>query len=124
LACMCGGLDVIEFLVQQEFEGINRPLGFGGKTGLEILIEQRFVFDDDELLMPCILLSIEAGAQLDENLVFDELISTILNRIIEITFMKKIILKKWTGRIAQAVTEFTMAPFTKRSLENLQKCLY
>merc|ERR1711925_34081 len=108
---------------QQEFEGINER-GFFDKTGLEILIEQRCDFDDDELIMPCILLSIEAGAQLDENLVFDELISAILNRIIEITFMKKIILKKWTGRIAQAVTEFTMAPFTKRSLENLQKCLY
>merc|ERR1712034_113341 len=100
VACRYGNLNVIRFLLQQEFEGIN-DLDLNGKAGLECLIDGRHNYADKRL-MPCILLLIEAGAELDENEVFEKLIPAIQNRIIEITFMKETILEKWTGRIAQA----------------------
>jgi len=116
-ACFDGNLNIVQFLVQQGFEGINE-IDFYGITGLGILIRERDNFCNNELFMPCVLLLIEAGAQY-ENDVFEELISGIQNRIIEITFMKEIIFQKWTGRIAQAITDFAMEPFTNTSLQNL-----
>ena len=121
-ACFCGRLNVVQFLVQQGFDGINE-LDVNGETRLEILIKERFHLSEDELFMPCILLLIEAGAELDESYVFEELISAIQNRIIEITFMKEIIFEKWTGRIAQAITDYTMHSFTNTSLQNLSQFL-
>ena len=71
----------------------------------------------------CTLFLIEAGATLNKNDVFsyfsEELISATRNRIIEITFTEQTIFKKWTGRIAQAITDFTIHPFTNTSLQNL-----
>jgi len=78
---------------------------------------------NNELFTPCILLLIESGAQLDENDVFEELTSAKQNRIFEITFTKGKIFEKWTGRIAQAITDFTMDPFTNTSLQNLSQFL-
>jgi ankyrin repeat protein len=121
LACVNENLNVIQFLIQQGFEGINERVG--GLTGLKFLITKRQILSGDKLFMPCILLLIEAGAQLDENDVFEKLITSIQNRIIEITFMKETIFEKWTGRIAQAITDYTMAPFTKASLQNLSQFL-
>ena len=86
-----------------------------------MLMNQRYDLSHDELFIPCILLLIEAGAELDEIYVFEKLISAIQNRIIEITFMKEIIFEKWTGRIAQAITDYTMDSFTNTSLQNLSK---
>ena len=103
-------------------KGINE-IGFDGITGLEMLIEQRYDYDDDGLLLPCILLLIEAGAKLNENRVCDDLFSAILNRIIEIAFLQNTILEKWTGRIAKIIIDFTIGLFTKTSLENLSNFL-
>jgi len=88
------------------------------------LIGKRYDFDgDDELFMTCILLLIEAGAELNENYVFEGLIPAIKNRIIEITYMKKIIFGKWTERIAKVITDFTMEHSTNTSLQNLSQFL-
>jgi len=88
------------------------------------LIYKRCDYPDYELYMPCILLLIEAGGEVtEEYVVFEELICAIQNRITEITFIKKTIDKKWTGRIAQLITDFTMEPFTDISLENLSNFL-
>jgi len=73
--------------------------------------------------MPCVLLLIEAGAKLSKDEVFEGLISTIQNRILDITFMKQIIFEKWTERIAQLITNFTMEPSTNTSLQNLSEFL-
>ena len=121
-ACRFGNLNVVQFLLQQGFEGINEP-DFTGDTGLELLVEQRRNLSNNELFMPCILLLIESGAQMNENDVFQDLISAIQNRIIEITFMKEIIFEKWTGRIAQAITDYAIHPFTNTSLQNLSQIL-
>jgi len=118
LACFNGKLKVVQFLLQQGFENINK-LGFGDKTGLEMLIAQQWNCSDDELFMPCILLLIESGAKLNKHYVFEELISAIQNRIIEITFIRQTIFEKWTGRIAQAIADFT----TNKSLQNLTQVL-
>ena len=96
-----GSLNVVQFFVQQGFDGINE-LDIDGDTGLAMLIYQRYDLSGDELFMPCIILLIETGAELDESYVFEELTSAIQNRIIEITFMKEIIFEKWTGRIAKS----------------------
>jgi hypothetical protein len=37
--------------------------------------------------------------------------------------MKEIIFEKWTGRIAQVITDFTMEAFTDKSLQNLSQFL-
>jgi len=92
-------------------------------TGLEMLIQKRHICAGNELFMPCILFLIEAGAKFNQIDVFDELISAIQNRIIEITFMKKTIFETWTGRIAQAITDFTMDSFTRTSLNNLSQII-
>jgi hypothetical protein len=73
--------------------------------------------------MPSILLLIEAGAELNKNDVFEELIPAIQNRIIEIMFVEQTIFEKWTGRIARVITDFTMESFTNKSLQNLSKFL-
>ena len=87
------------------------------------MIENRYDYPGDELYMQCVLLLIEAGAELDENNVFEELISAIQNRIVEITFIKKTIFEKWNERIAELITNFTMDPFTDISLQNLSEFL-
>merc|ERR1711925_37545 len=120
-ACIDGILNVVEFLVQQGF-GINHR-DTDGDTGLRILINNRHYFCQKKLFMPCILLLIEAGAELDESFVFEELTSAIQNRIIEITFMKEKLFEKWTGRIAQAITDYTMHSFTNTNLQNLSQFL-
>jgi len=124
LACISGNVNVIRFLLQHGFKGINE-LDLFGEIGLKILIEQaRYDFDHYERIIPCVLLLIEAGSTLlVENAVFEELHSAIQNRIIEITFMKEIIFEKWTGRIAQVITDFTMEAFTDKSLQNLSQFL-
>jgi len=122
-ACLAGRLNIIWFLLHHEFKNINE---FSiGMTGLDVLLEERCDYTNDELYMPCVLLLIEAGGEMsEEHVVFEELISAIQNRIIEIAFLKKTIDKKWTGRIAQLITNFTMEPFTDMSLQNLSKFLY
>jgi len=121
-ACYYGKFNVVKFLIQHGYKGIN-DLGFDG-TGLEMLINEQFKFyADDELFMPCILLLIEAGAQLTENYVFEEIIFAIKKRVIEITLIKEAIFEKWTGRIAQIIADFTMEPFTNTSLQNLSQFL-
>jgi ankyrin repeat protein len=124
LACDNGNLNVVQFLVQHGFEGINEP-NFHGTTGLQSLIEQRYepFFFNNEHFMSCLLLLIESGAQMKKNDVFRDLISAIQNRIIEITFMKETIFEKWTGRIAQAITNYAIHPFTNASLQNLSQIL-
>jgi len=119
-ACSNSEYNMVQFLVQQGFKGINE-VGLDGMTGLALLIQQqnRHRHANDEFFMPCVLLLIEVGAELNENDVFEELIPAIQNRIIEITFMKERLFEKWTGRIAQAITDFTMEPFTNASLQNL-----
>jgi len=123
-ACHNGNLDVVQFLVQQGFDGINELDG-NGETRLEILIKERSRLSDDERYIPCILLLIEAGAEMNEKYVFEELTSAIQNRIVEITFMKEIIFEneKWTRRIAQAITDYAMDSFTNTSLQNLSQFL-
>jgi len=122
LACEGGELDIVQFLLRQGFQNINE-IGSDGMNGLEILISNRYDYDEYEILMPCILLLIENGSQFNEIYVFDELISTIKNRIIEITFMKEIIFEKWTGRIAHVIFNFTAEPFTNTNSENLSEFL-
>jgi len=115
-ACLNGKLNVVQFLVRQEFDmnvGDN-----DGRSGLKMLIDS-----GNEHVLPCALGLIEAGATLNENDVFEELISAIQNRFIEITFTEQTIFEKWTGRIAQAITDFTMDPFTNTSLQNLTQFL-
>jgi len=87
-----------------------------GATGLKTLIGRYNLY---ERFLPCILFLIEYGSHLDENCVSEKLILAIQNRIFEITFMKETIFQKWTGRIAQAITDFTIDPFTNTSLQNL-----
>jgi ankyrin repeat protein len=120
--CRYGKLNVVQFFLQKEFEGINERTT-DGMTGLEMLVVQQNDYADNELFMPCILLLIEAGAELDKNDVFEELISAIQNRIAEITFMKEILFQKWTGRIAQSITDFVMDPIRNTSLQNLSQFL-
>jgi len=122
-ACSFGKFDVIKFLVQHGFEGINE-ININGKTGLEMLIADTYEYGDidNEIFIACVLLLIEAGAELNKNDIFDELIFAIKNRIIEITFMKEKIFEKWTGRIAQAITDFAIDSFTNTGLQNL--CQY
>jgi hypothetical protein len=122
LSCKNENLNVAHFLVQKGFEDINEPDMYG-KTVLQSLIEQRWRLTNNELFMPCILLLIESGAQMDGNDVFKDLISAIENRICEITFMKKTIFEKWTGRIAQAITDYAMHSFTNTSLQILSQIL-
>jgi len=122
LACYNGRLNVVKFLVQQGFEGINEPDSHGN-TELKLLIRKRYLLSNNELFMPCILFLIESGAQMNENDVFEDLHSAIQNRIIEITFMKETIFEKWTGRIAQAITDYALHPFTNTSLQNLSQIL-
>merc|ERR1712096_69640 len=121
-ACLAGNLNIIWFLLHHGFTNINE---FSiDMTGLEVLIENRCDHSNDELYMPCVLLLIEAGGEVSQEYdIFEELISAIQNRIIEITVMKKTIDKKWTQRIAQLITDFTMEPFTDISLQNLSKFL-
>jgi ankyrin repeat protein len=123
-ACFAGNLEVLQFLLQQGFKGINKRVGpFDGISCLNVLISDRHDHANDELSMPCILLLIEAGAELNKNYVFEELIPVIQNRIIEIMFVKEIIFEKWTERIAKVITDFTMDPFTSKSLQNLSQFL-
>ena len=120
VACLGGNLNIIRFLLQHGFENVNV---ISEETGLDILIENRYDHIDDQLYMSCVLLLIEVGGKLSENVVFEELSSAIQNRIIEITFVKNIIFEKWTGRIAELIADFTMDPFTDMSLENLSESL-
>jgi len=122
LACLGGNLNVLQFLLQQGFKHFNELDG-DGMSPLASLICARHSVRDDELFMQCVLLLIETGAELDGDYVFGELISAIQNRIVEITFTKEIIFKKWTGRIAQAITDFTIDPYTNTSLQNLSQFL-
>ena len=94
---------------------------FEDKTALEILIGNQKSYADGNNFLPYILLLIEAGAELNANDVFEELHFAIQNRIIEITLMKDTLFEKWTGRIAQAITDFTMDPFTNTSLQNFEQ---
>jgi len=128
-ACISGSLNVIRVLLKNGFEDIN---GFASDdmTGLDLLVEGRNSdFFDEEFFIPCLLLLMEAGAELSETHIsledcsLAELISIIKNRILEISFMKEILFKKWTGRIAQLITDFTMEPCKKTSLQNLSKLL-
>jgi len=122
-ACHNGSFNVVQFLVQRGFEGINQ-LNVHGETGLTKLIRSRWLFSQSKPFIPCLLLLIESGAQVDENYLFEELISAIQIRIMEITFMKQTIFEKWTGRIAQAITDFTISPVTNTSLQNLWQVLW
>jgi len=120
-ACIAGNLNLIRYLLTHGFENINE---FSiDRTALDILIDKRCDYPDDELYMESLILLIESGAKLSEDNVFEELISAIQNRIIEITFVKKIIFEKWTGRIAQSITNFTMDSFTNISSQNLSQFL-
>lgn len=122
LAAVAGNLNIIWFLLHHEFTNINE---FSiGSTGLDILIDERSDYLNDELYMPCVLFLIEADGEVSEDHVLsEELISVIQNRITEITFLKKIIDKYYTERIAQLITDFTMEPFTDISLQNLSNFL-
>jgi len=93
-----------------------------GRTGLKMMI-RRYNSLGAGNFSSCALFLIEAGATLNENDVFEELISAIQNRIIEITFTKQILFKKWTGRVAQVITDFSMEPYTSTSLQNLTQIL-
>jgi len=121
-ACSDGNLNVVQFLLQRGFKNINK-VDSNGKTGLEWLIHQRYRINDNENLILCVLLLIEAGAECSKIDVFEELIIALQNRIIEITLIKEIIFEKWTGRIARVVTDFTMDSFTNTSLQNLSQLL-
>jgi hypothetical protein len=123
-ACRYRSFNVVRFFVQQGFEGIHER-DFLNMTGLEILVILRGQYDvrGDKCFIPCLLLLIEAGVKLDEYYVFGKLLYAIQNRIIEITFMKQKIFEKWTGRIAQVITDFTMEPFINTSLHNLSQFL-
>jgi len=127
-ACIYGKLNVVRFLVQLGgFEGINEPnYAYGGMTGLQILIEHGddYCLRDNEMLIPCLLLLIEAGAKLDKNDIFEELIPAIGTRIIEIIFIRETIFENWTDRIAQVITDFTMHPIRNTSLQKLSKYVW
>jgi hypothetical protein len=98
-------------------------------NGLDVLVEGRDSdFFDEDLFIPCLLMLMEAGCKVGETHISleTEFISIIKNRIIEITFMKKIIFEKWNGRIGQAITDFTMEPCLcnqNTSLQNLSNLL-
>jgi len=121
-ACYHGKLNVVQFLLEQGFKDINKVV-MGGKTGLEMLFDEELHLSEDERFIPCILFLIESGEQLNENYVFEGLIFAIQNRIIEITVVKKTIFENWTGRIAQAITDFTMGIITSTSSQNLSQFL-
>merc|ERR1712096_369474 len=123
LASIAGEFNVIWFhLNHQEFTKIN-DYGFQC-TPLDFFIQRKDDYADDELYIPCFLLLIESGGEVtEEHVVHDELISEIQNRIIEITFLKKMIDKKWTGRIAKLITDFIVEPFTDTSLQKLTQFL-
>merc|ERR1712096_268187 len=125
VASAAGNLNIIWFLLHHGFKNINGFSTGSDMTGLDILIDKRFDdFSNDELYIPCILLLIEAGGEVSEEYDdFEKLNSAIQNRIFEITFIKKTIDKKWTGRIAQLITDFTMEPYTNKSLQNLSQFL-
>jgi hypothetical protein len=119
-----GKLNVVQFLVRQGFD--MNVVDNDGRTGLKILIDRysnRYGDLELDVFLQCIFFLIEAGATLNENDVFEELSFAIQNRIIEITFTEKTIFEKWTGRIARAITDFTMAPYTPTSLQNLSQIL-
>jgi hypothetical protein len=120
LACLRGKLNIVRFLVRQGYDMNARD--HRSKTGLD-LIGQYNRSRTRESFLQCALFLIEAGGELNENDVFEELISAKQNRIIEITFTEQTIFEKWTGRIAQAITDFTMDPFTSKSLQNLSQFL-
>jgi len=127
-ACMSGSLNVIRVLLKNGFESINE-FASGDMNGLDVLVEGRDSdFFDEDFFIPCLLMLMEAGCKVGETHISleTEFITIIKNRIVEITFMKKIIFEKWNGRIAQAITDFTMEPCVcnqKTSLQNLSKLL-
>jgi hypothetical protein len=53
---------VVQFILQQEFEGMNQ-ISFGSEVELKLLVKNRYDHADDEFLMPCILLLIESGVK-------------------------------------------------------------
>jgi ankyrin repeat protein len=122
-ACFNGHLNVVQFLLQEGFD-MNTAGDNYGSNGVTMLINDRYTLSSDELFMPCLLLLIESGAQLNEDDLFEELISAIQIRYIEITFMKKAIFEKWTRRIAQAITDFTIHQVKNTSLQNLSQVLW
>jgi len=129
-ACHSQKLNVLQFLLQKGFEGINQryfnPMNSIEMTGLEMIIQRQCDVSTDEYRIPCILCLIEAGAQCNINDDYVEGITLALhvqNRIIEITLMRETIFENCTGRIAQAITEFTMESFTTTSLQNLAQFL-
>jgi len=126
-ACFFQNLNVLQFLLQQGFEGINQrsvhPMTRLEMTGLEMIIQHQCHVSANKHRISCILLLIEAGAQYNVNSNFEEVILAIQNRMIEITLIKETIFETWTGRIAQAITDFTMESFTATSLQNLSQFL-
>jgi len=64
-ACLGGNLNIIWFLLHHGFKNINE---FSiDKTGLDILIDNRCDYSNDELYIPCILLLIEVGGEVSED---------------------------------------------------------
>jgi len=94
-----------------------------GVPGLNIMLGSLFAFSHnaDHLLLPCIVYLIESGASMvgtvdqysNVDLYFkyqaEMLYNAIQERIQKIT-TQKLLFEKWSGRIAQAITEFISTP--------------
>jgi ankyrin repeat protein len=123
IACKKNRLLVIQFLLNFDW---NLHL----TSGLHILLKNfsnSLTLDhiSTELnIVPCILLLLEAGAELPQNHSLPSKIKlAVKHRLVEITFTKTKLFKKFPARIAQLITDLTMLPSTDKSLQNLPQYL-
>jgi hypothetical protein len=132
-ACRTANMEAIQFLIQNKCDVNLR--NNTGSTGLEFLIQDfHSQGRDDEVLqerIQCLYMVIESGANFRKNGVevdyklnggfYQEFNDVIGNRIFQGSRVKDIIFEKFTGRIAQCITDFTLLPITDTGLKNLKK---
>ena len=121
-ACSGCHFNVIQFFLKNEYEEINFE-NVHGITGPNMLVERKSQCNDEHLFEKNIAVLIEYGANFCDAHNSASLVNKIQYRVIEITFMTNLINEKWTGRIANAIIDFTMEPSTDNSLQNLNKFL-
>jgi ankyrin repeat protein len=113
-------LDIMRFLLSNGFEDINQ-YNAGNCTALTVLTEylsRTDVLAPDDIA--CFLVLIEEGGKAQNYEVHERLIALVEKRICEITIMRTQLYEKFPWHVAQTISDFTMEPFTNKSLQNLK----
>lgn len=129
-ACRQKNLHIIKYLQKQNVNLIHQR-NFDDKCGLELLIKCSSEWETNIKL--CLIFLVESGAELNRDNRSrrfnrrnrDEIVKAIEDRINELTFTKQELFRKFTGRVAQVITEFTTESCTnvESALENLRQAL-